>query len=87
MVEAHRLRVGFSLPFRQQAGPGDGGTETVVADLLHQGDVIAKMLIEGGGIRRSHLLVEAVRLDGKPVIPDGRRLTPLQAGALGLGSG
>ena len=87
VVEAHRLRVWLPPPFGQQTGPGDGGTKAVVTNLRHQGDIIAKVLVEGGGVGRTHLLMEAARRRGEPVIPDGRSLAPLQACAFGLRGG
>lgn len=60
VVEGDGLWVGFSPSRRDQPRPGDGGAETVVAKLLQQADIIAKMLIKTGGLRRPNLLMEAM---------------------------
>ncbi|MNQ78257.1 hypothetical protein D3C85_931620 [compost metagenome] len=73
VVEVDGLLVD-GVAIRQQPGPGDGCAEAVVANLLHQRDVFAIAIVEGGGVGWAYLTVKTVWLRLEPVIPDGRCL-------------
>lgn len=55
-----------------------------MTELAQQANIVAKMFIETGGLSWANLLVKAVGGLFEPVIPDGRGLATLQAGAFGL---
>ncbi|MNI19479.1 hypothetical protein D3C73_729160 [compost metagenome] len=85
MVESDGLLIDLARPVRDQSGPGDGGTKTVVIELLEQCDVALETIIESRGLRRAYALMEARRLNGVPVVKDVVGLAISAGGSLRLG--